>query len=290
MSKFERSARAERHWCIMPAALSAVLLLPLGTPRAQPASEQPEALAQRPAGAGPVPASGSWAVRVGAGGALGPNYPGSETIAASPLPLLDVTYRPALMGLDTVFLSTRDGLGVIPLRFGPVAAGASLSFLPGRDQDLAARLNGLGDIDPAAAANVFLRADFGPLGVSARVERGLGQQEGTTLTLGAAYRVRVTPQLMMMAQAGVTWADGEYMQQWFGVDARQAARSRFGRYDAGAGVRNVSAGLNGVYVMGGRWELNAGVGVSQLLGDAADSPITQRATQPFGILGVAYRF
>jgi outer membrane protein len=280
-----RSASARRcGWLLL-----ACVILPAALPaRAQPASERPGALVRRDAGR--VPPVDGWSARLGAGVAVGPAYPGSESIMPAPLPIIDLAYRPGLVGLDTIFLSAREGLGVIPLRFGPIAVGASVSFLPGRDQDVAARLAGLGDIDPAATGNLFVRGEFGPFGLSARLERGLGGQEGTTVTLGAAWRMPLAPRLLVMAQAGVTWADGEHIQQWFGVDATQAARSRFGRYDAGAGFRNVSAGINAIYLLGERWELSAGVGVSQLLGDAADSPITQQATQPFGVLGVGYRF
>lgn len=273
----------------MLAALAVGMACPRAA-QAQPSAEQPEALAQPPSGMGPERAIGSWSIRFGAGAVLGSAYPGSETLMLNPLPIVDIDYRAGLPGVDSIFLNARDGLGIVALRRGPFSLGGGVGFSLGRDQDVAARLHGLGDIDPAAVGNLFLRADFGRLGFSAKVDRAFGQQDGTTVTVGAGYRMRITPRLMMAAQVGLTWADGDHMQQWFGVTDTQARRSSLARYSAGAGFRNVTVGLNAIYRASEHWELNAGVGLSQLLGDAADSPITQQAAQPFGLVGVAYRF
>ncbi len=231
-----------------------------------------------------------WQVRLGAGAAFGPIYPGSSTIRAVPLPVLEVAYRPELPFLDSVFFNGRDGLGVVAFRQGPISIGGSVGFAPGRDQDLAARLHGMGDIDSAARASLFLRADFGPFGLSLQGYQAMGEQEGATLVLGASMRQPIGRRLMLLGRVEATWADEDNMQQWFGVTTQQASRSRFPAYNAGAGLRSVSANLTGIYNITDSWSLSVSAGVSQLLGDAADSPITERKTQPFGLLGVTYRF
>ncbi len=239
----------------------------------------------------PAPlAAGGWSLRLGAGAAIGPAYPGSETTEVSPFPLLDLAYRPALPLLDTVFLNPRDGLGVVAFRQGPFSIGGSIGYAPGRDQDVAARLQGMGDIEDAARANLFLRGDFGRFGLSLEAARALGDQEGTTLTLGASMRQPVGPRLMLLGRVEATWADEDSMQQWFGVTSRQASRSRFAAYNAEAGFRSVQGSLTAIYSLGDRWSLSGTAGVAQLLGDAADSPITESKTQPFGLVGVTYRF
>ncbi|MGX9962898.1 MipA/OmpV family protein [Roseomonas sp. F4] len=237
----------------------------------------------------PLPENG-WSMRLGAGAAIGPAYPGSETTQFSPFPLVDLAYRPALPLLDTVFLNARDGLGVVALRQGPFSIGGSIGYAPGRDQDVAARLQGMGDIEAAARANLFLRADFGQFGLSVEAARALGDQEGTTLTFGASLRQPVGPRLMLLGRVEATWADEDHMQQWFGVTSQQASRSRFAAYNAEAGFRSVSGSLTAIYSLSDRWSLSGSAGVAQLLGDAADSPITESKTQPFGLVGVTYRF
>jgi outer membrane protein len=236
------------------------------------------------------PALGDWTASLGAGLVMGPAYPGSRSIQGTAIPQVDFAYRLGVPLLDTVFLNTRDGLGVVLLRAGPISFGGSLNYAFGRDEGDAARLRGLGDIDGAARAGLFLRANLGALGLSARVDRAVGDQEGTTLGLNATFAHPVSQDLLLIGQAGATWADGEYMRQWFGVDDQQAARSIFTAYRPEAGWQDVSASVTAAYALAPSWRLNGTLGVRHLLGDAGDSPITERATQPFGLVGVSYRF
>ncbi|WP_187830384.1 MipA/OmpV family protein [Siccirubricoccus phaeus] len=253
--------------------------------RAQPV-EPPLGSAQAPA----TPGRGAWTVRLGAGALIGPAYPGSEGSRVRPLPLVDIAYRANLPGLDTIFLNTQQGLGIVALRYGPFSLGGSLGFAPGRDQDLGGRLRGMGDIDAGPRGSLFLHGNFGPLLLSVQADRAFGDQEGTTVTLGATYRRRLTPSLSLAGHLGASWADEDHMQEWFGVTPLQASRTAFPSYRPEAGFRNVTASLSGNYLFSERWVLNATIGVTRLLGDAADSPIVQRETQPFGLLGLSYRF
>lgn len=239
----------------------------------------------------PGPAQGDWSVSLGVGALVAPEYPGSESFAVTPVPLIDVSYRAGLPLLDTVFLNSRDGLGIVMLRQGPFSFGGAVGYAPGRDEDEAARLHGLGDIDAAARASLFVEADFGAVSLSLRGDRALGDQEGTTVTAGAAYHQRVVEKLAMVARIETVWADDDHMQQWFGIDGEQAARSAvFDAYEAEAGFQSVSLSVTGVYDLTETWKVNATVGITRLLGDAADSPITERENQPYGLLGLSYRF
>lgn len=242
------------------------------------------------AGRAQTPAPGQWDVRLGAGLAFTPAYPGSESTMATPLPLVDIAYRANLPLLDTIFLSTREGLGFVAYRAGGFQVGAAVNYAPGRDQDDNARLRGMGDIEDAGVASLFARQDFGVLGLGLRASRYLGLQDGSTVEASATLRQHFTPQLMMAARIDATWADGDYMQQWFGVSSAQAARSAYGAYKASAGFRSASVSLSGVYSVTQHWSVNGTIGVGRLFGDAADSPIVEQKTQPFGFLGVAYRF
>jgi outer membrane protein len=235
-------------------------------------------------------APGDWSVRLGAGAGIGPAYPGSKTIEVTPVPLVDAAWRAGLPGIDTVFLNPRDGLGIVALRAGAFSVGGGIGYARGRDEGDAARLRGMGDIDGAPAGNLFLRAEFGEAALSLRAERAFGDQEGTTLALGASYRRQLTPSLSLTGAAGLTWADGDHMEQWFGVDAGQSRRSGLAAYKPDAGLRSATASLTASYALTPQWSLTGSIGVVHLLGDAADSPVIQRETQPFGLLGASYRF
>lgn len=234
---------------------------------------------------------GEWSASLGAGALIGPEYPGAKSTTVSPIPLVDIAYRADWFLVDTIFLNTRDGLGLVMLRQGAFSFGGSIGYAPGRDEDDAARLHGLGDIDGGARAGLFAEAEFGALGLSLRVDRGLGDIEGTTVTAGAAYLQGLGENLMLVGQIEAVWADDDHMQQWFGIDQGQAARSAyFGRYNAEAGFRDVSISVTALYSLSESWRVSGTAGMSRLLGDAADSPITQRENQPFGMLGLSYSF
>jgi outer membrane scaffolding protein for murein synthesis (MipA/OmpV family) len=239
----------------------------------------------------PEPAPGDWSVSLGAGALVAPEYPGSKSFGVTPVPLIDIAYRADLLLIDTIFLNTRDGLGIVALREGPFSIGGSIGLAPGRDEDGTARLRGLGDIDAAARASLFLRADFGAVGLSLRGDSALGDQKGTTITAEASYRQRLADDFMVVGRVAAVWGDEDSMQQWFGIDEVQAARSAiFDAYQAEAGFQSVSLSVTGIYDLSESWKLNATVGITRLLGDAADSPITERENQPFGLLGLSYRF
>jgi len=46
----------------------------------------------------------------------------------------------------------------------------------------------------------------------------------------------------------------------------------------------------GVYLLSPSWTLNGSGGVRRLLDGAQESPATQEATQPFGLIGISYQF
>ncbi|MBE9603638.1 MipA/OmpV family protein [Acetobacteraceae bacterium H6797] len=238
----------------------------------------------------PVMAPGQWDVRLGAGMGFGPAYPGSDVTMGRPAPLVDISYRTALPLLDTVFLNNADGLGFVAYRNGGFQAGASVNYAPGRDQDDNRRLQGMGDIGSGGRASIFARQDFGNFTLGLRGSRYLGLQDGTTIDASAALRQQFTPQFMAIARIEATWGDSDYMQQWFGVSRSQSIRSGYGRYDASAGFRSAALSLTGHYAVTPRWSVMGTVGIARLFGDAADSPITESKTQPFGFAGVAYRF
>jgi outer membrane scaffolding protein for murein synthesis (MipA/OmpV family) len=61
-------------------------------------------------------------------------------------------------------------------------------------------------------------------------------------------------------------------------------------YDAGAGFKSVDLGLSATFMFTDNWALRGEVEIGKLIGDAADSPITQDKTQTTAGLFVAYSF
>jgi len=86
------------------------------------------------------------------------------------------------------------------------------------------------------------------------------------------------------------WGSGKYMQTYYGVSAAQSSASGFARHDVGAGIYSYSMNLDWTHRLTSRWSVLASAGVTQLTGDAGDSPIVQRKTSPTGSLKVTYSF
>jgi outer membrane scaffolding protein for murein synthesis (MipA/OmpV family) len=78
-----------------------------------------------------------------------------------------------------------------------------------------------------------------------------------------------------------------------GVDADNARRSGFSTYDAGGGIKGIGLSMNAAYQWDEHWGVTGMIGLTQLVGDAADSPIVDdagSATQGVAALGISYRF
>ncbi len=176
------------------------------------------------------------------------------------------------------------------LRLG-VAVGRS----QGRDSDDNDRLEGLPDLDPGMRYTVFATYRIGGgLSTSLRVAYEKGDVEGFLAEAGFGYDLLKTETFGLSLGGGVTVADNRQMQDRFGISDAQAAESTatppLRPYDAKAGIRDVAIGLNGEYYVTRRWSVWGTATLRQLVGDAADSPVTQQATQPTLGAGVAYRF
>ncbi len=72
---------------------------------------------------------------------------------------------------------------------------------------------------------------------------------------------------------GLTFAGEDYMSTFFGIDARDAVASGLARFDAEAGIKDLSITPKFVFHFSKRWHLGFGFRYKLLLGDAADSPV-----------------
>jgi outer membrane protein len=89
------------------------------------------------------------------------------------------------------------------------------------------------------------------------------------------------------------WASSDYMSEYFGVSASDAARSGLNRYTPDSGFKDVGLGLNVNYRFTDHWSTTLVGTYTRLLGDAADSPIVEdrgNENQFFGGVTVNYRF
>ncbi len=91
--------------------------------------------------------------------------------------------------------------------------------------------------------------------------------------------------------AGITFADDDYMETYFGVSPIDAARSGLPIFEAEGGMRDYRVFPVLVFHLSRHWHLGAGVRYSRLVADAEDSPLVDdrgSANQLAAGVGVIY--
>lgn len=232
---------------------------------------------------------------VGAFVFVAPKYEGSDEYRVSGVPIAFPVFnngisnersRVAFRGTDDVRVSV---LRLDGFDFGPV-----VGYRFGRDEDDSIKLTGLGDVDGGLVLGGFAAYTAGGFTVDGALSgqvTGDGDK-GITAEIAAGYEHSVTDRLMLGGRLSAEYASNDYMDQYFSVTAAQAANSTAGYavFDAGAGFKSVGADLSMSFAATERLSLRTSAGYSRLVGDAADSPISEADNQFRGGAGFTYRF
>ncbi|HJT06151.1 MAG TPA: MipA/OmpV family protein [Stellaceae bacterium] len=230
---------------------------------------------------GPQP---TWRAYVGAGLAAQPVYEGSQRYHALPAPIVDAHYK------DLAFLSVGEGIGVNLLRGKLYRAGVALTYDLGRDQHAATRLKGLGTIGVAPEVKLFADVALLPVILDFDLRRAIGGTDGYIGDIGMHVPIPLASNVFLFAGPSVTFADGRYMQSYFGVSAAQTVNSEFRPFDAHGGVKRAGFGLTAVYQISEQWMLASDGAAQRLLGAAARSPIVESKVEFTIDLNAVYKF
>ena len=114
----------------------------------------------------------------------------------------------------------------------------------------------------------------------------------TSLPRRYGFGVRLPAGCRWRAHFG-TYASEDYMSDYFGIDADNAARSGLDQYDADAGFKDTGVDLVLGFGQGPGWRASLIGRYRRLLDDAADSPIVKDEgdrDQYFAGAVVGYRF
>ena len=237
--------------------------------------------------------------RVGLGVGAVPQYEGSDDYEPVPLPYARMDYR-------EFFGELRPAMGALQLRGNAVPstsfqAGPLINYRRERDDVSNNRVDDLEKVDAAVELGAFAGYVFHN-GVRKGTAAGIniqgaadasGSYDGFLIELGADYTTPVNEEWQVAARLASTFADSNYMSTYFGIDRKDANRSGLDKYDADAGFKDVGLSFGADYRFAKNWSLGTSIGYTRLIGDAADSPVTDdegSANQFFGGVIVNYRF
>lgn len=212
-------------------------------------------------------------VRLGLGAGFSPDYEGSDEYEVMALPVITASnvfgfnFTPFALSYNLAEYNSAGGAWSVG--FGPRVA-----FDFGRDQDANAALAGLGDVDSSILPGAFVNLRMGPALATASFGQDIADgHDGAVADFGLSTVVPVTQQITLMPGITASWADDDYMQSYFGINATQAANSAYGAYNAEGGFKSIGANVNAIYAINENWAANTMLGYERLIGDAADSPI-----------------
>ena len=231
---------------------------------------------------------------LGGGVDVAPRYSGSDKSRVGAAQVVDYAMA------NGFFINTTRGVGY-GNDIGNLDYSAAVSYRTGRkDKDVSSDsissgsdyLRGMGDIKGSAIVVPGLGyklTDWLHLQLQAEVPVS-ERDNGEAVHFGISSPLYTSPNNAVTLALTSSWGSGKYMQTYYGVSAAQSAASGFARHDAGAGIYAYSLNLDWTHRLTSRWSVLAAAGVTQLTGDAADSPIVQRKTSPTGSLKVTYSF
>ena len=256
------------------------------------------ALAPVSASADDKPANGDpvspWRITLGAGGIYHPDYLGSDEYELSPFPVVKIEY-------DNLYVET-DGPGLranlMPhdgFEFGPI-----VKYGEGREDVEDDVVDRLPEIDDELWVGLFagytekgIFHDHDSLGVEIESLWAASEDNGSTVSLGVTYGTHVNKRLMVSIGTSATYANTDYAKTYFSIDAQGAAASGLSTFSAGDGLRDIGLKATARYAITREIGLGAMAGVTQLMGDFADSPIVDErgdSTQAFGGMFLTYTF
>jgi len=252
-----------------------------------------EAKASPHGGKATMAAEEGWSGYLAAGAAAVPDYEGSKDYEAEPLIVGRLGYDSYYLELQG--LELRANLSSLSRwEFGPLVGLRS-----GRDDVENDRVDALRDIDDTVEVGAFVKVSLyqlihptDELAFGVDVKTAVSDDgDGTTVSLGPTYRFSALERLRLGLGISATIADSDYFDTYFGIDGVDASRSGLSPYDADGGLKDIGISLNANYQMTDHWGVTGFACYTQLVGDAADSPIVDdEGSAGQGVIGVSISF
>ncbi|MBW1980484.1 MAG: MipA/OmpV family protein [Deltaproteobacteria bacterium] len=209
-------------------------------------------------------------VSIGAGAGVVPDYEGSDDYEVVPVPYLTVKWDNN-MSLDLLGNKAKANLLPSPTwKLGPI-----FQYIKQRDNVDDNKVDKMKNVGTSLMAGGFLGFHYENwrAGIEAMTDVNNGN-DGSIVRLNGGYSIPFAPVWNLSIGVYTTWADDDYMSSYFGVDRKDAERSGLKRYNADSGFKDVGTTFTLSYSPWQRVSLLGIAGYKRLLGDAADSPVT----------------
>lgn len=153
-------------------------------------------------------------------------------------------------------------------------------------------LKGMGDISGALTARFKGAYKFdGGISLSLGTEQALNHRDtGSTYHFGLNAPLFDSKTDQFSLSLGATYGDRKFNQSNFGVTSAQSLNSGYKAYNAKAGFEQLGSTVNWTHALDKNWSVTTRVGVTHVLGDAADSPIVKKKTSGVAMTAFNYSF
>jgi len=222
---------------------------------------------------------------VGIGVAMLPDYLGSNDYMGGAAPFLKYTPEKTEYYVMLVATQLYVNLANNPtFRFGP-----TVNYRFGRDDDVDDDVvKKMDEIEGAFEAGAFVGYEWtdpqNPLhrwGVTLDFLADVsGEYKGYIVSAAARYWLPVHKMAELGLVVGMSIADNNYMETYFGVDEKDSERTELPVFEASSGIRDVRVIPAVVVHFSPQWHMGIGARYSRLLNDAEDTPIVEDRGTP----------
>jgi outer membrane scaffolding protein for murein synthesis (MipA/OmpV family) len=229
-------------------------------------------------------APNSWQAIVGIVGALGPKYPGSDTMIGQGAFMASFSYK------NRIFLNNGQGLGVNIINTKPWLIGTSVNY-SSANNFRGNEYPGLNNPESTFVGSVFANYTVSLYNLGIAAYKTVGHLEGAGYYQATITRaVPLSQQLIINLAVVAQYDDARYMQSLYGVTANEATASGLPSYTTHNGWDNISYGLTPMYSINKHWLLTGTIAGIRYLDQVANSPLLKQSENYAVAIGVIYNF
>jgi len=217
--------------------------------------------------------------KIGLGVAMAPDYEGSDTNEGTPVLFgsyhWDSGRYVALGGTHEAGKALRVKANLISNDMSPMwELGPVLQYRMERDDVDNNRVDRMDKIDGATEIGAFVGFKSGPWAASLTFAKDASDEhDGEVTELSGSYKIPMNNNFALTFGASASYADSDYMDTYFGVNAGNLASSNLPLYSAGSGWKDVGLRVAADYKLNQNWGLQGGLNYYRLMNDAKDSPL-----------------